>query len=114
MKTWKTLHNNFVSEKWKMENGKWKMDVPLALCRLSFTLCLLLFAVVPLRVGKSDCGIKGPTHYSFGRTTPARKATAARTSAAVHERRTRRPLTVRIGRSVIGVVVAFMKSPCST
>ena len=42
--------------------------------------------------------------------TPAINATTARTSAAVHPPRTRRPLGVRVRPSVIGTAVAIMKS----
>ena len=32
---------------------------------LLVALCLLLFAVLPFKIGKSDCGIAAPAHYSF-------------------------------------------------
>ena len=35
-------------------------------CRnLVIAFCLLLFAVLPYQIGKSDCGISTPAHYSF-------------------------------------------------
>lgn len=61
MKIWKILLVNF--KKSNLQRSICRS--PLAFRSLLFALCLLLFAVLPLQIGKSDCGIKAPAHYSF-------------------------------------------------
>ncbi|MBL7814011.1 MAG: hypothetical protein JNL70_03315, partial [Saprospiraceae bacterium] len=53
MKIWKKLFNH--SNKISKPNGR----------NLLLAICLLLFAVLPFRVGKADCGISTSPHYSF-------------------------------------------------
>ena len=53
MKIWKTSLKDF--DKTHILHGRNAVIV----------FCLLLFAILPFQIGKSDCGIKGPAHYSF-------------------------------------------------